>query len=64
LCDLQYDETKTSGAIPFTVRTDRVPKSFRNIGLNTDMVYSYDEKTGVLSATLSVDDFAMFEITY
>ncbi|MBO5277486.1 MAG: beta-galactosidase trimerization domain-containing protein [Clostridia bacterium] len=64
LCDLQYDETKTSGAIPFTVRTDRAPKSFRNIGLNTDMVYSYDEKAGVLSATLSVDDFAMFEITY
>ena len=64
LCDLQYDETKRSLAIPFSVQSNRAPKSFKNIELNTDMVYSYDEKTGVLSTELSVDDFAMFEITY
>ena len=64
LCDLQYDETKRSAAIPFSVKLDKAPKSFKNIGLNADMVYAYDEKTGVLSAELSVDDFAMFEITF
>ena len=64
LCDLQYDETKKSGAIPFSIQTKKAPKSFKNVGLNTDMVYTYDEKAGVISAELSVDDFAMFEITY
>ncbi|MBQ8342882.1 MAG: beta-galactosidase trimerization domain-containing protein [Clostridia bacterium] len=64
LCDLQYDETKTSGAIPFAVKSGKAPKSFRNIGENKDVAFAYDERTGTVSATLSVDDFAMFEITY
>ena len=64
LCDLQYDENKTSGNIPLSVKTDRAPKFVRNIGLNADMVWSYDEKAGILTTTLSVDDFAMFEIQY
>jgi len=64
LCDLQYDETKTSGNILFSFKTDKKPVSFKNIALNADMVYTYDEKTGICSATLSVDDFAMFAIEY
>ena len=64
LCDLQYDETKTSGTIPFTVKSGKAPKTFRNLGENKDVPFTYDERTGVCSATLSVDDFAMFEIVY
>ena len=64
LCDLQYDDMKRSLPIPFSTKLGKAPKSFKNIGLNADMVYTYDEKTGIFNAELSVDDFAMYEITY
>ena len=64
LCDLQYDETKQTRPIPLTIKSNKAPKSFKNIGLNADMVYTYDEKAGVITTELTIDDFAMFEITY
>ena len=64
LCDLQYDETKRSENIAFSFKADKKPTAFCNVLDKAPIPFTYDEHTGLCTATLSVDDFAMFEIAY
>lgn len=64
LCDLQYDETKTSDGILLSVHLEKEPKAFRNIEKNQDAEYEYSPQTGTFTAKISLKDFAMYEIVY
>ncbi len=64
LCDLQYDETKHSDNIAFCFKTDKKPTAFCNVLDKANVPFTYNEQLGICTATLNVDDFAMFEITY
>lgn len=64
LCDLEYDETKSSTGITFSVKTQKPPKSFLDIGKASTVEFCFDEKAELCTAKLSVDDFVMFEIVY
>ena len=63
LCDLQYDETKSSNNIVFKMKTDKKPISFKNIEKNCDVPFTFNGQT-VTASIPSMKDFAMFEITF
>ncbi|MBQ8689533.1 MAG: alpha-L-fucosidase [Clostridia bacterium] len=64
LCDLQYDETKTSADVTLTFKASGHPSRIYNIGESRSLDYTYDSDSGTCTAKLSVKDFIMLEIAY
>ena len=64
LCDLTYDEWKKNVPVTITVRDGRIPIRVYNIGTGEWLDYKILDKEQGFSATLPVDDFAMYKIFY
>ena len=64
LCDLTYDEYKTNDNISISFKTDKKPTQIINIEKSAGVPFVYDEETKLCTTSVSIKDFAMFEIKF
>ena len=64
LCDLTYDEYKTNDNISISFKTNEKPTQIYDIEKGAKVPFEYDGENGVCKTTVSIKDFAMFEIKF